>query len=619
MRHARLVSRVASLALAFVLASILGFAAGAATTLGNATASAAEIFRTGDAYGAIVRAVDREIALVATDRASSRAAMVRARALAWERLRAGDPASRRAHAAYVRSTDAMFAALGANQPHLAARLEATRVAPAARALRTAVDRAYDARHLATAGALDRLASLQRAISRTAPFVAVVGFASFVALAFVLRTSRRRVDRAVARDFERLNVAAFADYLTGLGNHRAFQDEIAAAVRRAAGDGSRLALALVDIDDFKIVNDRFGHARGDRVLQNLGESLRARSALGRAYRIGGDEFAMLIAGDDARTPLAIVEHLRADLLHEKLGSTISVGLATYGPGVTVDILHERADAALYEAKRRGRDCVVAFETIAGSVSIYTAAKVNALRRIVAERALTVVFQPIVDILSSTILGYEALARFGDGENAPETSEAFDIAERIGRAYDLDEACLGAIFARAAELPSATRLFINVSPQTLDHDAFARRLEDAAASAGIAPDRVVVEITERSMERPLAVIREANRLRAAGFRLALDDVGSGNAGLALLGSLSVEFIKIDRAVVSAAASGRVGRAVYAGILAIARENGSYVIAEGIEDDAMLRFASNTRGVHGVQGYFLGRPARTPQPVGRFALAR
>ncbi|GAC1552672.1 MAG: hypothetical protein NVS3B16_27190 [Vulcanimicrobiaceae bacterium] len=122
----------------------------------------------------------------------------------------------------------------------------------------------------------------------------------------------------------------------------------------------------------------------------------------------------------------------------------------------------------------------------------------------------------------------------------------------------------------------------------------------------------------MERPLTVIREANRLRAAGFKLALDDVGSGNAGLALLGNLSVDFLKIDRSVVSAAASGRVGRAVYAGILAIAHENGSYVIAEGIEDDAMLRFVAGTRGVRGAQGYHLGRPAERPLPPLRLAIA-
>lgn len=473
------------------------------------------------------------------------------------------------------------------------------------------------RHQDAVRALAHLAATQRSISRVAPPVAVLGIVSVVALALVLRRSRRRVDRALARNLERLNVAAFADNLTGLGNHRAFQEAIVIAGRTAKRDGALLALALVDVDDFKIVNDRFGHARGDRVLQLLSESLAKRIGSGRGYRIGGDEFAIVLEGVGVEAAVAVVEELRADLSRARLGSTISVGVAGYDSGASVDILQERADAALYEAKRRGRDRVVAFDAIADVVSIYTSAKVNALRRIVAEQAVSVVFQPIVDILSSTVLGYEALSRFAGDADSPETSEAFDIAERIGRAHDLDDVCLAAIFARAAELPESARLFVNVSPQTLDHESFARRLGEAASRAGISPNRIVVELTERSMERPLTVIREANRLRAAGFRLALDDVGSGNAGLALLGSLSVEFIKIDRAVVSAAASGRVGRAVYAGIIAIARENGSYVIAEGIEDDAMLHFARRTRGVHGVQGYHLGRPAQTPQPPRRAAL--
>jgi len=625
LRHARLVSRVGFLALAFVLAAVLAFAAGAATTLATATAHARSVSAIGDAYADASRAVDREEFYALEYRWEPRPAVVRRHAAAEKRFdvalaqidRVGTPADRRV-AAILRRTQRRYAAA------TAASFSATRALPAVRierpfaAIRTRVEREFGRHHRDAVAASTRLTATQRTISGIAPYVTILGILSFVVLAYLLHVYRGRVDRAVAKDLERLSLAAFTDHLTSLGNHRAFQDAIASKMRRAKRDSTAFSLALIDIDEFKTVNDRLGHAQGDRVLQMLGTLLGTHVERGGAYRIGGDEFAVLLEHTTAQRAVAIAQDLRARMRHAQVGSTISVGIAALGAGIGVDALHERADAALYEAKRRGRDQVVAFDAIADTVSILTSAKVNAVRRIVAQSAVSVVFQPIVDLGKTTILGYEALARFPKIREAPAVDETFAIAERIGRAYDLDDICVTAILARAAELPQTARLFINVSPQSLDHESFVDRLKAATLAAGIEPDRVVIELTERSIERPLTVIREANRLRAAGFRLALDDVGSGNAGLALLGSLSVDFLKIDRAVVEAAASGRAGRAVYAGILAIARENGSYVIAEGIEDDAMLRFVGATRGVRGVQGYHLGRPAQTPQPIRRLMLA-
>jgi EAL domain-containing protein (putative c-di-GMP-specific phosphodiesterase class I) len=155
------------------------------------------------------------------------------------------------------------------------------------------------------------------------------------------------------------------------------------------------------------------------------------------------------------------------------------------------------------------------------------------------------------------------------------------------------------------PSDALLFLNLTPQTLDHDVLTGAvLLEAVLSAGLTPDRVVLEITERSVVRLDVVVREASKLRALGFRLALDDTGAGNAGLEMLSQLPVDFVKIDRAIVVKALNDATARAVLTGITSMARQMNSYVIAEGIEDIEMLRLVQEV-GAQAVQGYLLGRP--------------
>jgi EAL domain-containing protein (putative c-di-GMP-specific phosphodiesterase class I) len=195
-------------------------------------------------------------------------------------------------------------------------------------------------------------------------------------------------------------------------------------------------------------------------------------------------------------------------------------------------------------------------------------------------------------------------------------AFEVAERIGRAHVLDALCRRAVLARAHELPPGVLLFLNVSPQSLDQDELAGdALVRAVRAAGLEPGSVVLEITERSAARLDRVVREAVRLRALGFKIALDDVGAGNAGLEMLRSLPVDFVKIDRAVIVASGKGGSARAVLHAVVSFAAEVGAFVIAEGIENEAMLAHVREPghrpdvirpAGVHGVQGYLLGRPS-------------
>jgi diguanylate cyclase (GGDEF)-like protein len=416
-----------------------------------------------------------------------------------------------------------------------------------------------------------------------------------------------------------------DGLTDLDNHRAFQDELARAVGQSARHGTAVTLALLDIDDFKFENDRHGHQHGDRLLCELSALLRDGRTGDRAFRLGGDEFALLLphtSEGEADVPLA---RIRSEVEQRLSGVTTSIGFS----GVAAadrepTTLWGRADAALLEAKRRGGNTIVAASEVVDSIPVVTIEKVRAVRAVIDAGAVDVEFQPIWDLSGTRVLGYEALARPRSNElSGP--GEAFEIADSIGRGHELDAVCRRATLRVAGELPKGGLLFLNVSPQTLEHDALAGdSLLLAVRGAGFEPHRVVLEITERTDARKEVLIPEAARLRALGFLLALDDVGAGNAGLEMLRALPVDFIKIDRAVVASAVEDRSARAVLLAIMAFARESGSFVIAEGIETEAMLELARDPNpggegraiGAQGAQGYLLGRPAPVPAEAPSYA---
>jgi len=468
-----------------------------------------------------------------------------------------------------------------------------------------------------------LTTLARAEGHMVAVVLAVTLGALVVGLGLLAVALRPIARAIAQ----LETRATTDPLTGLGNHRAYQETLHRETARAARDLLPLALALIDVDDFKTINDRYGHAQGDQTLAALGALLGALRAGDAAFRLGGDEFALLLPHTSRADARVVLERLCAQAPHLLGGATVSIGFAVAMPdeppasaasALGADTLQERADAALYEAKRRGRDAVVPFTDIGEGAAVLPSAKVRAVRCLLAEGRVAVAFQPIWDLERGGILAYEALARPDPAYGLDGPQEAFDIAERIGRAHELDALCRAAILARAREVPPDTLLFLNVSPQSLDHDLLAgTALVEEVAAAGVAPARVVLEITERSLARLPVVAREAKRLRALGFKLALDDVGAGNAGLEMLRLVPVDVVKIDRVVVANALGDTTAQAVFAAILAFAGMTGSRVVAEGIETAAMLTLVRQagrpggrpTAAVWGVQGYLLGRPSGAP----------
>jgi len=426
-------------------------------------------------------------------------------------------------------------------------------------------------------------------------------------------------RRLMRDHRMVLRRATRDGLTDLPNQRAFHDEFSQAVAAAARYEDPFALALLDVDDFKLINDRNGHPQGDAILQRVAKVLRGARPGDRPYRIGGDEFALTLTHTDAEGARAVARRLSRDL--QDAGIEVSVGVSALRPGQQADTLRAEADAALYEAKRAGGSRVTHFEDISERVVVTTAEKREAVVRLIEEGRVDTLFQPIWNLDAETLLGVEALARPDPSYALSGPAEAFDIAEQIGRVHQLDVLCVENALALAPELHPGVLLFLNLSPLTLDLDAEADAwLAPAVERAGLTPQAVVVEVTERFGGRTERVIKRLKRLREQGFKIAVDDVGTGNSGLEMLSKIHAEFVKLDRSIITAAATESSARAVLMAMATFARQTGAFVIAEGIEDEDILEFlraineehelASDTI-IQGGQGFGLGRPSHELSP--------
>lgn len=423
--------------------------------------------------------------------------------------------------------------------------------------------------------------------------------------------QRRAASAARAELARLERISVTDALTGLGNHRAFQEELRREVSRAHRHEHALSLALVDLDELKVINDTYGHVHGDRVLKAVADLLGRHRAEDRAFRIGGDEFAVLLPYTVASGAYTTLDRRRAEI-ERTAGASMSVGIAELEPGsLDVDRMREQADAALYEAKRRGRNAVMQFEEIKGSAPFASAAKMQGVRQLLTDREVGIVFQPIWSLRDGKTIGHEALARPAERYGLRGPGEAFDVVAKIGRVPELDGICRDAVLAHSSALPPQGSLFLNVAPQTLEREVLSgQTLVEAVGEAGLTPERVVLEVTENSPDRLSRVAREAARLRSLGFRIALDDVGGGQTGLGSLWMVEADYVKIDRSVTRAAVADTRARALLSAIVSFGRRTGATVIAEGIDSEAMLRLVGPSQeeglSVDAVQGFLLGEPS-------------
>jgi len=427
-----------------------------------------------------------------------------------------------------------------------------------------------------------------------------------------RSHRDLSDRLVVAQHDALH-----DSLTGLGNHRAFHEELDRQMQVSRRYAVPVALLLLDLDDFKHVNDSAGHGAGDAVLASVGRFLDAHvRATDQAFRIGGDEFAVVMPHTDMDGGMVVASRMLAMALEPVAGSALakpvsfSAGVSAMPvPAESRAELYAQADAALIWCKRHGRTSVAAFDptrhTLDGQDAMATLSQTVAA--VAAQRALRPVFQPVVALDTGRVIGFEGLIRPAAGSGFADPGSMFVAAEKCGRTVELDQACLEVIASAATAISGDRSVSLNLSPRSLEAPEFsAHALSRTLERLGLSPSRVVIELTEREAVDDMELLASnLQACRRAGMRIAADDVGSGNAGLRLLSQIHFDIVKIDLSLVQGGTARETSLAVLRSLIDLAKRWGSTVVAEGVETPEQLRVL-RALDVTAAQGYLLGRPS-------------
>ncbi len=421
----------------------------------------------------------------------------------------------------------------------------------------------------------------------------------------------------AHDVDALHRLATVDVLTSLPNRAT----LGARLERALVEGRAGAVLLVDLDGFKEVNDTFGHAAGDAVLATSARRMEAALGVdGERWmaRLGGDEFVAVLPDPDPAEAMRVAGRIIAAMrepvdvqgLSFALGA--SVGVRTVEPGDAAEEALRDADIALYEAKRQGRGRPVRFESPMADALREKVALRAALEEGLARGELSLVYQPKVRCADGALVGVEALARWRrpDGRQiAP--ARFIPVAEESGQIVELGHLVLDHAVAQLARWddlagPSPLRMAVNVSPRQLHDPRFVERVADVLRARGIAPARLVLELTETAvMTDPERSARLLARVRALGVHVSIDDYGAGNASISYLRQIPAEEVKIDRSLTEGLRTrDRSATALVRSIIDMARALHLTVVAEGVEDEDQLS-ALRALGCDLAQGYAVAPP--------------
>lgn len=428
---------------------------------------------------------------------------------------------------------------------------------------------------------------------------------------------------IRRDAElRLRRMTLMDDLTGLPNRRLLSDRLSQSLARAKRDEKLVALICLDLDDFKLVNDSYGHATGDALLGQVAQLLKTHFRRADTIaRIGGDEFAMILDEISTREEsIAFADEVQKALQEpiEVDGHSIQTG-ARIGIGIFPDALEggqllQQADCAMYAAKRSGKNRVVQFGDDLGAAERERLTLERELHNAIAKGEISLNYQPEVDFATNQIVRFEALARWTHPELGLILPAVFiPLAEEAGLisnlgSYIMERACTDAVtWQQIAGRP--IQVAVNVSSVQFARDTFFEEVADVLQRTGLEPHLLQVELTESAtvdgMERAADMMR---RLKRMGVSIAVDDFGTGYSCLTYLPKLPFDTLKLDKSFVSEMMVRRETKAFVGSIVTLARELDMKVIAEGIETPEQLR-ALRSVGSDAGQGYLFGRPSGDP----------
>lgn len=403
-------------------------------------------------------------------------------------------------------------------------------------------------------------------------------------------------------------------LTGLPNRRAFDEEL----ERRLGAGETFALILLDLDGFKQVNDRHGHGVGDRVITRIGFRLRTADPALFAARLGGDEFAMLASIDHTDEAMALARRLvdsidapmRMGEDEIQLGAAAGVVLST-AAGDDAKQLMRAADLALIAAKGDPSNQVQLFSAELQEEAAGTAVLETRVRAALRAGRLDVAYQPVVDLGLGRVVGVEALTRWrDDGGASVSPDRVVAIAEARGLTDRLRRAVLDQAAPLIANWPVPLDLWVNASVQDLVQPGVVGEVMAAISAAGIAPDRLTLEITETAlMTDEGGCIEHLAQLRGHGVRLAMDDFGAGFSSLERLRRLPISALKISGSLLTGAPGNPVASDIFRVAATLGSSMGLMLVAEGVEGPAELSLVREA-GVGFAQGFGLAQPVPAHQ---------
>lgn len=451
-------------------------------------------------------------------------------------------------------------------------------------------------------------------SRIAPIVGDDGRSDGTVILFEDIGDRKRLE-------SQLRHQAGHDHLTGLPNRREFRDRLSEELV-SLSPNTALGVVLVDLDEFKLVNDTYGHEAGDQLIRIVAERLQQCVPAGAVVaRLGGDEFVVLLTDDDRNGIEVVAESIRQALrtmvtiVGVKLRLSASIGVAvTTDSQATSSGLLRGADIAMHQAKIR-RDAVEIFDSSMAREVARRLSLTSELRQAVDDRLITVHYQPVVDTKNRQLVGFEALARWTHhdwGRIVPD--EFIPIAESSGLLHEIDRQVLDqalhqlGLWRRSSRIASDVFMSVNLSASQLSNSALPEIVRSALERAGIEGSALCLEITEGALVADRKrTIPTLEKLRLMGVRIAIDDFGTGHSALSYLGRIPVDVLKIDQTFIATLGTTEIN--IVQTIIELAHRFDLHVIAEGVEEPHQLD-ALEELDCDMVQGFLTGRP--TPPDI-------
>ncbi|MEM7427200.1 MAG: bifunctional diguanylate cyclase/phosphodiesterase, partial [Pseudomonadota bacterium] len=430
-----------------------------------------------------------------------------------------------------------------------------------------------------------------------------------AMTFAAFTSRHS-----EQDRKKYSQLAYIDELTGLPNRRQFNDQLEQEISRAARHGTNLALMYFDLDQFKAINDCYGHEAGDQAIKTFGERIKAVVRCeDLAARLSGDEFAVIateVRSSSAARQIAdrVFKAMAEPIIFrgKPIYANVSVGAAVVMGG-TVDAKEalRRADLALLQAKAKGRNRLQIFDPEMAEALRSRKILETDLREAVRQEKFFVAYQPLVSHDGDSLHGVEALVRWthpGKGSISP--AEFIPVAEDIGLINEIGEFVLRRACLDIGRL-EPIKLAVNVSPIQFRREDFVETVQRILMETGFDPNRLELEITEGIfISDPDETAETIRKLRAIGVRIALDDFGTGYSSMSYLREFRLDRIKIDRTFVDQMGESQESRELVAKMIELGSALGLSVTAEGVETEDQARMLKES-GCQELQGYLFSRP--------------